>query len=190
MIDTDIDIDFADRDAAIAVLDIVQASMNMRGERCRHSSGVYFQNVPVDPVDGYCSFEYERAAELGYIKIDFLNNSIYLGVRDEDHLLSLLSTEPIWELLEDSDVVSQLSHIREHFSVVEKIKPRSIEDLAVVIALIRPGKKHLLEKTRAEIDAEIWTTGHDGYQFKKAHAISFSTSIVVQLNLMVEEISK
>lgn len=187
---TDIDIDFADRTLALAGLSYVSASMtNARGQKQRHASGVYFQNVPIDPLTGLCAFEYEEAAEHGYFKIDFLNNSLYEAVRDEDHLVTLLSTEPDWSLLEHDHIVDMLAHLNGNFGVVKMIRPKSIEDLSVVLALMRPGKRHLMGRSRAEIDQDIWTAGTDGFTFKRAHAIAYAASIVVQLNLICEGVA-
>jgi hypothetical protein len=189
-VSTDIDIDFANRDAALAILAHVPASRIERGVFAKHQTGVYFQDVPVDPVTGLCSILYEEAGDLGYFKIDFLNNSIYDEVRDPEHLDRLVNREPDWELLEDGEIVSALAHIREHFGTVQMVRPRSIDDLAVVLALIRPAKRHLLGKSRQEIDAEIWepVPGQEEYWFKKAHAVAFALSIIVQLNLMIEAV--
>ena len=65
-------------------------------------------------------------------------------------------------------------------------EPRSIEDLAICIALPRPGKAHLINKPRSEINREIWMKT-DNYYFKKSHAIAYASAIVVQLNLMIEQ---
>lgn len=185
-IDTDIDIDFADRMLALDGLTHVAASMDGHtGQRQRHPSGVYFQNVPVDPFTGLCSFDYESAADLGYVKIDFLNNSIYEGVRDMNHLDELMA-DPVWEMLEHKDIVDNLAHIKGHFGIVCQIRPQSVEDLAVVLALMRPGKKHLIGRPRDEIDAQIWKKDGDGYAFKRSHAIAYALSIVVQMNLIGE----
>ena len=183
---TDIDIDFADRDLALSSLMSVPASMESRNEIVRHPTGVYFQNIPTDPFSSYASLNYEEAAERGYFKIDFLNNSIYEGVRDEDHLLELMA-EPDWEMFEDETVVSMLAHIHSSLGIVRAIRPRSVDDLAVILALQRPGKRHLLGRPRAEIDAEIWKPNQDGFVFKRAHAIAYAVSIVVQFNLLMEQ---
>jgi hypothetical protein len=182
---TDIDIDFADRDLALKGLMHVAATMEQKGQPARHPTGVYFQNVPTDPLTTYSAFDYEQAAERGYFKIDFLNNSIYAGVRDEAHLLSLME-EPEWDMLEIKEVVEMLAHIHTSFGIVNAIQPKSVDDLAVVLALMRPGKRHLMNKTRGEIDAEIWKSGDDGFVFKRAHAVAYAVSIVVQLNLLCE----
>lgn len=186
--DTDIDIDFADKDVALLGLKHIPALiMNEAGAPSKHLSGVYFQNIPICPLTATASIPYKEAPKRGYFKIDFLNQSVYKEVRDEDHLIDLLNREPIWELLDEPEMVSQLAHIHNHYDIVQKIAPRSIEDLAVVIALIRPGKRHLLSKTRDEIDAEIWTKNEDDlYVFKRAHALSYAALIVVQMNRVCE----
>lgn len=182
----DIDIDFPDREGALALLRHVPASMIDRGSRVKHKSGVYFQNMPVNPVDGLAAFDYQEAEEQGYFKIDFLPNSIYEGIRDEAHLDRLLNTEPMWELFLEADVVAHLNQVRDHIDILQVIKPKSIIDLAICIALIRPAKKYLLRCSRDKIDREIWTKA-DTYYYKKSHAVAFAASIVVQLNLMVEQ---
>lgn len=192
---TDIDIDFADRDKALEGLLHVPASrkatdvgLDDGGDKnIRHPSGVYFQDVPSDPFTGFCSIPFKDAAELGYFKIDFLNNTLYRNVRDEDHLDELVNREPDWIFLQHRELVKMLVHIGEHFGIVQAIRPQSVEDLAVVLALMRPGKRHLLGKSRAEIDAEIWTTNGEGFVFKRAHALAYAVSIVVQMNLICEQ---
>jgi len=185
-VNTDIDIDFADRDSALQGLMHVAASMEQKGQLSRHPTGVYFQNIPTDPITGYSAFNYEQAADNGYFKIDFLNNSIYADVRDEEHLISLMA-DPDWDMLEVPEIVEMLAHIHNSFGLVSQVRPKSVDDLAVILALMRPGKRHLMGRPRAEIDAEIWKAGQDGFVFKRAHAIAYAVSIVVQLNLIVEK---
>ncbi len=187
---TDIDIDFGNRDQALKGLKIVYASTAKNNQSMRHASGVYFQDIPVNPLNGLSAFDYARAEELGYFKIDFLNQSVYAEITDEAHLDRLLNTDPYWELLEEPEFTEQLMHIHNHYEVVQTIKPKSIIDLAIVLALIRPGKRHLLNKSRDIIDKEIWLRGNDdGYTFRKAHAISYAALIVVQMNLIVEKLN-
>jgi hypothetical protein len=186
---TDIDIDFADREGALDALMVVSASMSKDGVRRRHPTSVYFQNIPTDPIDGYAAIEYEPAADNGYFKIDFLNNSIYNGIRDEEHLDALINTPVDWDLFLIPEVVSELAHIKSHFNVVQFVKPKSIDDLAVILALIRPGKRHLIGAPRHKIDAEIWSAGNEDYTFKRAHACAYAVSIIVQLNKLFEELA-
>jgi hypothetical protein len=185
MIKTDIDIDVADRNAALDGLRHVPAVEVHQGVRHRHHCGVYFQDIPVDPLDGMAVWEHHDAEARGYTKLDIIHNTIYDEVRDEMHLVDLLTTEPRWELFADEAVVGKLAHIRDHFDVVQSIRPRSIEDLAICIALPRPGKWYLIGKPREVIDREIWWPTVK-YYYKRAHAISYAASIVVQLNLYCE----
>jgi hypothetical protein len=187
-IQTDIDIDFADRDKALSGLLHVDAITEGKNGISRHPTGVYFQEIPTDPITGYAAFDYELAADLGYFKIDFLNNHIYENVRNEAHLDELVKREPEWELLDMPEVVEKLAHIHSHFGVVQTIRPRSIEDLAIILALMRPGKRQLLGKSREEINAEIWTPDNSGYTFRKSHSLAYALSIVVQLNLLCDSI--
>lgn len=182
---TDIDIDFADRDSALAGLIHVPASKFSNGKRSKHPTGVYFQDVPIDPISGQCALDFHDAGASGYFKIDFLNNTIYAGVRDERHLIDLMR-DPDWSLFCDKNYVSRLAHIHGEYDLVSDFAPTSVEELAVVIALIRPAKRHLINKPRHEIFNDIWTLSPDGYQYKRSHAIAYAMSIIVQLNLLCE----
>ena len=184
---TDIDIDLADPAQALDGLTYVFAVQT--DERRRHQTGVYFQNIPVDPIDVRAVWDYEVAEEMAYFKIDLLHNSIYHGVRDPAHLDALLATEPCWDAFQHFEIVQRLAHFGSwrNFTVLQQIKPRSIVDLAICLALIRPGKKHLIGRPRDHIDAEIWLPTPNDFSFKKSHAIAYAVSIVVQLNLLFEQ---
>jgi DNA polymerase III alpha subunit len=71
------------------------------------------------------------------------------------------------------------------------MKPKSVEELAMILAMIRPGKRHLLGKTWTEISETVWTRPESGeYYFKKAHAIAYAVAITVQMNLICEELKQ
>jgi hypothetical protein len=57
----------------------------------------------------------------------------------------------------------------------------------MALAVIRPGKSHLKNKSWPEIEKEVWEPNPDGYTFKRSHAHAYSLTIVVQMNLIVEE---
>lgn len=186
----DIDIDFVDREQALGLFKHVRASREDDNHLVKHNTGVYLHEVPVNAVTGLCAVPYETAEDRGYFKIDFLNVSIYKGVRDEAHLNQLMETEPLWDLLEQTDFTDLLFHVSGHGNVLKTMKPKSIEQLAAVLAIIRPAKKNLLGKSWDEVLEQVWqkpTT--DEYYFKKSHAIAYATAIVVQMNLICEGIS-
>jgi hypothetical protein len=186
---TDIDIDFADRDHALSFIPHTPASMLVKDELKRHNVGVYLHEVPIDPITETCSIPYKQAENHGFFKMDFLNVHVYSGIETPTQLESLMATEPVWDLLLAEDVVDQLFHLSGHFDVVNRMKPKSVMQLAMVLAMIRPAKRHLIGKSWDEIEAEIWTpTEEDLYQFKKSHAIAYSLVITVQMNRLVTEV--
>ena len=180
----DIDIDFINRLDALDVLPHIKAVRKTDNGFAIHNTGVYFHNIPHDPYTNMATIDYKEAEDRGYFKMDFLNVSAYTGVTSEQHLIELCNKEPDWDLLQDLDVVGKLFHISNHFDILQKLKPRSIDQLAAILAIIRPGKKHLVTKTWDEIMDEVWLkTSDGGYVFKKSHAVSYAMLIVLQLNL-------
>jgi len=186
----DIDIDFLDRDQALSLFKHIKASRIDNGELVKHNTGVYLHDVPMNAIAGVCSVPYESAEDRKYFKIDFLNVGIYKGVRDEAHLTQLMETEPLWDLLLDDDFIQNLFHVNGHGSILRQSKPESIEQLAAVLAMIRPAKRYLIGKEWTTIMKEVWTTPENGeYFFKKSHAVAYATAVVVQMNLICEQIS-
>jgi DNA polymerase III alpha subunit len=186
----DIDIDFEDRERALALFDHTLASRTENGKDVKHNTGIYLHEVPINLETGLCSIDYESAEEKGFFKIDFLNVGIYKGIRDEEHLVSLMSKEPLWDLLEQKEFVDLLFHINGHSSILKQMKPKSIEQLAAILAMIRPAKRYLLGKSWNEIMSEVWIKPNDDeYYFKKSHATAYAVAIVVQMNLICESIS-
>lgn len=185
---TDIDIDVADRDIALKELQHIPASRYDGSELRKHNVGVYFHNVPVDPITGLASIDYTKADERGYFKIDILNLNVYKNVKNEEHLDKLVNTEPLWEMLENEDIVNQLFQMNGHYNIVNTMKPKTIMQLAMVLAMIRPAKSHLIGKSWDEVEKEIWVEpDNEKYFWKKSHAISYAMVVVVQMNLLVEE---
>ena len=188
---TDIDIDFVDRNQILDIIKNIPASLD--GNK-KHNTGVYVQPIPINPLTGNANIDYKTAEDRGYFKIDFLNVSAYQGVRNEDHLVQLLNTEPLWDLLHEKEVCDQLFHVNGYHTLLKTLNPRTIEELAMVLAMIRPGKKHLVpicqDQSFQAIKDDIWIKVEDSYFFKQAHAISYAAVIVVQLNLICERLSE
>ncbi len=188
IVNTDIDIDIADRKKLLQCIPHTPAMMNTKGKEQRHNTGVYFHDVPENPFTQNCTVDFKKAEQLGYFKLDILNVNVYDKIKNREELDELLDMEPVWELLEHEDIVKQLFHIHNHFSVVKRMKPKSVEQMAAVLAVIRPAKRYLLDKSWDQIIKEVWIkpTG-DEYYFKKAHAHAYALAIVLQLNMMVKE---
>lgn len=179
---TDVDIDFADREQVLKLIPHVAAMMQDGDRERKHNTGVYFHDVPVNPYTGLCTMDYKQAEQQGWFKIDLLNVGIYSNFKTNEEIDYLLSLEPQWELLEHREIIEQLFHIHNHADIVMRMRPRSVEQLAMVLAVIRPGKKHLQGRSWEEIDREVWLKTDDSYSFKKSHSLSYATAIVLQMN--------
>jgi len=186
----DIDIDFFDRQQALEHFEHIRASRLDKEYLVPHNTGIYVTNVPHNPITKLSNIEYTQAEELGYFKIDFLNVNIYKDVKDEAHLTQLMETEPLWDLLQQDEFVDLLFHLNGHGAILKKTCPTSVEQLAAVLAMIRPAKRNLIGKSWPEIMKEVWTKPENGeYYFKKSHAHAYAVAIVVQMNLICEKIS-
>ena len=92
----DIDIDFFDRNKVLDIIENIPAAISADK---KHNTGVYCHTIPYNPITRLASINYKDAEQRGYFKIDFLNVSMYQGIKDEEHLVSLMNNEPLWDLL-------------------------------------------------------------------------------------------
>ena len=187
MIKGDIDIDFPDRNKLLSIIPHVPASRLEQGELKKHNTGIYFQDIPINPISNIAAIDFQEAESRGYFKLDFLNVNVYKDIRDEEHLLRLMNKEPEWELLTQKIFVDQLFHLKGHSEILKKNCPNSVEQLAAVLSMIRPAKHYLIGKDWTTVMKEVWTKSEDGeYGFKKSHSIAYALLIVVQMNLICE----
>lgn len=152
-----------------------------------HPSGIYLDTVPVDTMTGRCSISYDDPKCESFLKVDLLNNTIYDGFATKEDVLTA-ANEPIdWSLFMQQSVVERLPHLSKHFDVVQKVEPTHIEDLADILALIRPGKIELLDEylyyNRQQVRRKLYKRPlNGGMYFKKSHAIAYAVSIIVFLH--------
>ena len=190
-IDFDVDIDMANRDDFLKLVNVIPASIKKDGKFTKHNTGVYFQNIPKFPLEGYSTIDHKQAEQDGWFKLDVLNNHVYKEIENEQHLDRLIETEPMWELFQHKEIVDQLFHINKHFDIIQQHLPNSIEQLAMILAMIRPGKRHLVGKDWKDIEKDVWVKPvDDSYFFKKSHSYGYALAIIVQLNLIVETASQ
>ena len=185
---SDIDIDFADRQQVLDLLDVTPASIIRDGKLVKHNTGVYATDIPVDPFVGSASLDYNAAEDRDYMKLDLLNVHVYKKVRDETHLIKLMQ-EPDWTKLYDPAICGQLIHINNHYDTLLKMPEPvdTIPRLAMFLAVIRPGKRHLVGRTWKDVGLTVWDKVEGEYSFKKAHAIAYAQLVVVNLNLLCEQ---
>ena len=106
-------------------------------------------------------------------------------MKSRQHLQELFDKEPPWHKLQDQNFVDQLFHLNGHYDVVSKLQPVTLEQLAACLAIIRPAKRHLVNKNWNEILEEVWKKPTDNqYFFKKAHAFSYAGAVIVHMNLL------
>lgn len=181
----DIDIDFGDRERVLEHIKHIPASIHRDGEVVPHNTGVYVNNIPQHPITRLASIDHKEAEQRGYVKLDFLNVSVYQQIHSEEELNVLMATEPPWDRLQETEFVEKIMHIGNHYDILDKLKPKTIDEMAAVLAIIRPSKRYLVNKDWTTINQEVWTKPADGsYYFKKSHATSYAYLVVVHMNLV------
>jgi DNA polymerase III alpha subunit len=153
-----------------------------------HPVGYHPQTIPKDPSTELSAIPYEQAEELGYAKVDFLSLNVYDKVRDREELARFVANEPDWALLLDPEVQPKLFQLHKHGEVLNTLKPKSVQQVAEVLALVRPGKSKLMglyQKSPELVQDLLWESSGSGFQFKKSHAICYAMVIQVQLHLFM-----
>jgi hypothetical protein len=187
-ITTDVDIDVADREKLLAIIEQTPAAMLKSKPVRKHPSGIYITDIPYDPIHDMASLDYKEAEERGYFKLDILNVHVYEHVKDEKHLIELMR-EPDWAMLEEPSIVRQLIHINNSYNILRKMPEPvdSIPRLAMFLAVIRPAKKHLQGLPWKEVAETVWDKESDGYGFKKSHSLGYAHLVGIHMNLLKEK---
>jgi hypothetical protein len=186
---SDVDIDLANRDQLLNIIDHTSASIRDKNGTRKHNTGIYVTDIPYDANNNMASIDYDVAEKRGYVKLDLLNVGIYNDVNSEEHLVELMK-DPDWSMLEDPVFVENIIHINKHYDTMKKMPEpiNSIPRMAMFLAVIRPGKRHLIGKTWREVAETIWEVSEEGFVFKKAHAIAYGHLVVVNMNLHAEKL--
>lgn len=183
----DVDIDMADRNALLSHIRHVPAAMyNVKPPR-KHNTGVHVTAIPYDAVHGMAAIDYKESEERGYFKLDLLNVHLYSKVKSEQHLNELMK-DPDWTMLNDRSTVEKLIHIGKHYDVLHRMPEpvNSVPRLAMFLAVMRPGKKHLIGRPWKEVAQTVWDSDGDGYRFKQSHSLAYAMLVVVNMNLLRE----
>lgn len=166
--------------------DITCASMVNNGRFRKHPAGVYFQKLPSEPTQDIACVPYDIAPHFDLFKVDFLHLSLLDVFDSKAQIRELMTKDPNWNMLEDEDVVAELFQLKNHYDVIQLVQPRSIQELADCVALIRPGRRYLLDQYKAD---PVWARRELYKQplpkgcFKKAHAIAYAFNISLQLHM-------
>lgn len=189
----DIDIDLGERERAAGLFPkAIVASQVQQDKMTPHKNGLYFQKIPVDQASGLAAYPYHEAEERGYFKVDLLHNRIYDTIESEEELDALLAESIDWDwFLDDRFYEHNLFHLGRWGWLVKKYPPRSVQDLAALIAVIRPAKAFLYKENASwdEIRARVWTREADGYLFKKSHGIAYALVTTLHAKLIAKTLA-
>jgi len=187
----DIDLDLADRDQLLKLIQATPARQMHQGQVRRHNSGVYVTDIPYDPVNQCASIDYETAEQRGYFKIDLLNMSVYNLVRSPEHYQAMLDKEPDWaRLWTNTEWSKQLVHVGNYTELLKQMKPDSIPRMAAFISIIRPGKAHLQGRPWTEVFESVWDgDASRGFVFKKAHSLGYAMLVTLHMNLLSQPVA-
>ena len=182
----DIDLDLADRDQLLNLIQAIPARQLHQGQVRRHNSGVYVTDIPYDPVNSCASIDYEQAEQLGYFKIDLLNMSVYQLIKSPEHYQQMLDQDPGWsQLWNNTEWAKQLVHVGNYTDLLQIMKPDSIPRMAAFISIIRPGKAHLQNRPWSEVFESVWDGDNSrGFVFKHAHAVGYAALVALHMNLL------
>lgn len=183
----DIDIDMQTTFDPTDIFDVVKASMIQKNKLMKHPCGAYFQDIPRDPVSGLSAIPHKEAEGNGYTKVDFLHLGVLDYFENKDQIRALLRKTPNWGMLLKRNVIEKLFQIGKHVDLVRRVAPKSVQDLADCISLIRPGKIDLLDDyldDRESAREELYRYEKGSYAYKKGHAIAYAMIIVLQLHLI------
>jgi hypothetical protein len=186
----DIDIDFADRNQILNLIQHTPARQLVDGHVRRHNSGVYVTDIPRDPINGCAAIDYAAAESRGYFKIDFLNMTVYQLIKSPEHYQQMLDQEPDWSRLwTDPEWASQLVHVGNYTDLLKTMRPDSVPRMAAFISVIRPGKAHLQRRPWDEVFASVWDgDASRGFVFKKSHSISYAMLVALHMNLLSQDV--
>lgn len=151
---SDLDLDIPSKQSDSIKKDIVRGSvLNERGRLQPHPAGVYFyKSIP--SFGGITLLDYKEMEYNDYQKIDILNNT-YLNditIEELNLYIDLIEKEEIdWQKLWVYEEPYQLS---KYPGILREFKVSSVLDVAIVLALIRPGSLHNYDKMKMYIHTD------------------------------------
>jgi hypothetical protein len=204
---SDLDLDIPSKQSDNIRNTVIRGSvMTERGELRPHPAGVYFYKM-IPSFDGRTVIDYKKMEEKEYQKIDILNNTYLDDVTEEElnQYVSIIENDEIdWQELWEFDEPYQLS---KYPGILREFAVESVMDVAIVLAIIRPGSLQNYDKMKAYIhtdkllkkkseqaqeilketygipifDEQFKQLGkEDGkYRYKKPHSIGYSYVLLI-----------
>ena len=93
IVNTDIDIDIANRDKLLSLIENTPAMIKREHTEKKHNTGVYFHEMPTNPYNGLATIDHKDAEKMGYFKMDLLNVSVYNDMWLKDYTTQLIKQQ-------------------------------------------------------------------------------------------------
>lgn len=166
--------------------DWTRASIVKDDKLIQHPCGVYPQSIAKDPLTNLAAIPYNFAEDFDFLKIDFLHLSVYDKFKSRKEIEYLLTIEPDWTYLLLPSVQNVLFQLSKHVDLLNDLKPKSLEEVADAMALIRPGKKNLVglyKKDKENTRKILYAKDESGFSFKRSHSFAYAYVVWLQLHL-------
>ncbi len=148
---SDLDLDIPSMESDNIKKTLIRGSvLTDRGDYQPHPAGIYFyKSIPA--FSGIALYDYKIMEQYNFQKIDILNNTFLDDINSiefEDYLQKIDSEDIDWELLWEYKDPYQLS---KYPGILKEFQVSSIMDLAIVLAIIRPGSLVNYDKMKTYI---------------------------------------
>ena len=191
----DADIDVKERERAAGLFQEAVVASQVKDDRLvKHNTSLHFQRIPQDPDTGLSAFPYQVAEEFGYHKVDIIPNHVYDQIHSEEELQRLIDADVNWDWFQDERFfgVGGLTHIGSYRRLCQKFPPRSLLDVAALLAIIRPRMRHLQVEchTIDEVKKRCWNKDEGPqkeYFFKKSHSVAFAMLVLIHAQLIARK---
>ena len=200
----DVDLDIVDRESIVELFPTAITASQLSSDKRKlvpHNTGLHFQCLRQDPINSLATFPYDIAEELGYYKIDFIPFHVYENIKNEKQLQRYVdiaeSPKFNWDwfsqerFFNNDESKLRVTHIGNYYDLCQQYPPESVEDIAILIALIRPRKKYMIGEDWDVIKEFIWqklpeeeTDQAGNYFFKKSHAIGYALAVCVHMQVL------
>lgn len=152
---SDLDLDIPSMDSTKIRLGLIRARVKSeKGGFQPHPAGVYFyKNIP--SYESFSILDYKEMEQHNYQKIDILNNTYLDNITADDmnNFVKKIENEDIdWKLLWSYTETYQLS---KYPGILREFKVSSVLDIAIVLAIIRPGSIKNYDKMKTYIHTNV-----------------------------------
>lgn len=163
---SDLDLDIPSMESDRIKKTLVRGSvLTDRGDYQPHPAGVYFYKA-IPSFNGISLYDYKTMETNNYQKIDILNNTFLdgIGPREFDDYIKKIDSEDIdWEELWYYNNPYQLS---KYPGILKDFQVSSVLDLAIVLAIIRPGSLVNYDKMKTYIHTDTLLKKKSGIEYE------------------------